>query len=67
MLLGKDAAASCSANTKQIVMGILTTPDLKQRLIDQLLRATLGSGGDIGSARVEPILHAFQSGLVYAA
>lgn len=63
MLLGKDAATVSSPGTKQIVMGILTTPSLKQRLIDQLLRATLTSGDDAGSSRVEPILDAFQSGL----
>lgn len=63
MLLGRDTAALSSAGTKEIVMSILTTPTLKQRLIDQLLRATLTSGDGDGSARVEPILNAFQSGL----
>lgn len=62
MLLGKDAAAICLASTAQTINTILTDSQLRQRLIDQILRATLSSGDDAGSSRVEHYLDAFHSG-----
>lgn len=62
MLLGKDAVAVCSDNTAQIATCILTDAILKQRLIDQLLRAALTSGDAAGSARVGRYVDAFQRG-----
>lgn len=62
MLLGKDAAAICLASTAESIETILTSPQLRQRLIDQILRATLSSGDDAGSSRVERYIDAFHSG-----
>jgi predicted nucleotidyltransferase len=64
MLLGKDAAAICLSSTAQIIETVLTDSQLRQRLIDQILRATLSSGDDASSSRVERYLAAFQSGFV---
>ncbi|OGT00234.1 MAG: hypothetical protein A3K04_07200, partial [Gallionellales bacterium RBG_16_56_9] len=62
MLLGKDAAAICLASTAESIETILTSPQLRQCLIDQILRATLSSGDAAGSSRVERYLDAFHSG-----
>ena len=64
MLLGKDAAAICLSSTAKSIETILTDSQLRQRLIDQILRATLSSGDDASSSRVERYLEAFQSGFV---
>lgn len=60
MLLGKDAAAICLPSTVQSIAAILTDHPLRQRLIDQILRATLSAGDAASSARVERYLDAFQ-------
>ena len=62
MLLGKDAAAICLSSTAQSIETILNDSQLRQRLIDQILRATLSSGDDASSLRVERYLEAFQRG-----
>ena len=62
MLLGKDAAAICLARTAQNIETVLTNSLLRQRLIDQMLRATLSSGDAASSSRVERYLDAFQTG-----
>lgn len=62
MLLGKDAAAICLASTAESIETILTSPQLRQRLIDQILRATLSSGDDASSSRVDHYLDAFHRG-----
>lgn len=62
MLLGKDAAAICLSSTAQSIETILTGSQLRQHLIDQILRATLSSGDDDSSSRVERTLEAFQRG-----
>lgn len=62
MLLGKDAAAICLTHTAQSIENILTDSQLRQRLIDQILRATLSSGDAAGSSRVGRYLDAFQTG-----
>jgi predicted nucleotidyltransferase len=58
-LLGKDAAAVSSARTQQAVTEILTDSQVKQRLIDQLLRTTLSSGEDAANTRVEQYIDFF--------
>jgi len=63
-LLGKDAAAVSSARTQQAVTEILTDAQLKQRLIDQLLRTTLLSGGDAANSRAEQYIDAFLAGFL---
>ncbi len=64
MLLGKDAAAICLPSTAQIIETVLTDSQLRQRLIDQILRARLSSGDDASSSRVERYLADFQRGFV---
>lgn len=62
MLLGKDAAAVCSASTAQTVTDILSDTQFNQRLIDQILRATRSSGDDAGRPGAERYLDAFRRG-----
>lgn len=62
MLLGKDAAAVCLASTRRTVADMLITPQSRQRLIDQLLRAALLSSDDADSSRVSRYIDAFQAG-----
>lgn len=62
MLLGKDAKAICLAGTAQYIETILTNSQLRQRLIDQILRAMLSSGDAASSSRVERYLDAFHNG-----
>lgn len=62
MLLGRDAAAVCRGSTARIVAGILTHPESRQRLTDQILSATLSSDDAASATRVERYLDAFQSG-----
>lgn len=61
MLLGKDAAAVCSASTAKAVTGILAD-GLRRCLIDQLLRATQLAGEDSATKRVEQFVDAFRMG-----
>jgi predicted nucleotidyltransferase len=63
-LLGKDAAAVSSARTQQTVTEILTDSQVKQRLIDQLLRTTLSSGEDAANTRVEQYIDFFLAGFL---
>jgi len=62
MLLGKDAAAVCLTVTAQSIESILTNAQLRQRLIDQILRVTLSSGDAASSSRVDRYLDAFHHG-----
>lgn len=62
MLLGKDAVALCQARTAQAVQLILTDPQMRQRLVDQLLRATLSSGDEVGTSMAERYVNAFHIG-----
>jgi predicted nucleotidyltransferase len=62
MLLGKDAAAVCQARTAQAVQLILADPQMQQRLVDQLLRATLSSGEEVGASMAERYIKAFHIG-----
>ncbi|MDP2831966.1 MAG: hypothetical protein Q8Q28_01445 [Pseudomonadota bacterium] len=55
-------ASDSFPSTAKSVTTILTDLQLRQRLIDQILRATLTSGDTAGSSRVERYLDAFQSG-----
>jgi predicted nucleotidyltransferase len=62
MLLGKDAAEICLPETAKQIAAILIDPALCQRLVDQMLRNTLSSGEDTGSAIAAQCLDAFKSG-----
>ena len=62
MLLGKDAATVCLASTTQTIVAIMANPQLRQRLNDQLLRATLSAGDEASSIRVERFIESFHSG-----
>jgi len=65
-LLGKDAALICSLATAQIIQGMLSTQNLRQRLIDQMTR----SGSEIGMMdfvkNPAPFLDAFAHGFTTA-
>lgn len=62
MLLGKDAAAICLPGTARRIVVILTDAQLRQRLLDQILRTALAEGDDAGSSRAQRLLDAFYRG-----
>lgn len=62
MLLGKDAATICEADTAQTVASIFVDASQKFLLIDQLLRSTLSSGEDAAKSGVEQFIAAFRDG-----
>jgi predicted nucleotidyltransferase len=64
MLLGKDAQAICRESTAQAVHSLFDSPELKQRLLDQMLRAALLAGDNTGSARTGLFLDAFYRGFL---
>lgn len=61
-LLGKDAALQSSPDTNDRIKRIVEDPTLRQRLIDQLLRANAGLATSAGELRTERYVEAFISG-----
>lgn len=63
ILLGKDVAAISSESTAGMLASIMGGTQTRQRMLDQLLRASLSSGDEIIASRVEGVLNAFHRGL----
>lgn len=61
-LLGKDAAMICLYETAQIIQGILSTQNLRQRLIDHMLRTSSEMGNIHTHQNPEHYLDAFARG-----
>lgn len=64
MLLGKDAKAVCLDSTAMAVADILSNESLRASLINQLLHATISSGDEATSSRVEQFIDAFAHGFM---
>ena len=62
MLLGKDAAAVCLNRTAMAVTDIISDVSPKDSLINQLLQATLSTGEEATTSRVERFIAAFVDG-----
>jgi predicted nucleotidyltransferase len=67
-LLGKDAALVCSPAAGKIILRILSTQSMKQRLIDQMTRdsSEIGSMSSFGNPEpyIDAFMHGFTKGLV---
>jgi predicted nucleotidyltransferase len=64
MLLGKDAARTCSTATAQQVNEILSDAKFRQLMIDQLLRSKATVEPLLGEGRIVAILSAFERGFM---
>jgi predicted nucleotidyltransferase len=66
MLLGKDVAHLCSAETAARLTALFSSEKHHQRLLDQMIRHVLLSEEDIGAARVAGYLRRFHLGFAQA-
>ena len=62
ILLGKDAVQTCRPATAQQVTTIFADATLRQRMIDQLLRAKATAEPQLGEGRMAALLNAFEQG-----